>query len=117
MLKQLIQEGEEFKKTLRKDADSIFKYVKHTEFENWKRKSLLTLQMHFPTSNQISDFEKIIGCSTSYDLETMIAILKAFDEVQQPKVKRNYTDQLDNIFRKFPKICNQLKGVIMGEQQ
>lgn len=107
MIKELVKNGNLFKSHVK--STDYGSYIDHPQFDDWKRKSLMFLQMNYPGHPQTVDFEKNIDDDTPYNLSKLVAILKAFDEIKQPLNQINYLEELENIFRNFFKISNQLR--------
>ena len=106
-LEDLINEGNNFKAYVKKwDWGS---YIDHPDYSNWKRKSLMFLQTNFPNHPQTKNYEENISSDQPSDLASFIAILNAFNEIEQPSTSKNDIQNLENIFYSFQKISNQLK--------
>ncbi len=108
MLKELIKEGAIFEGQ-KKHADMFGDYIAGQQFEDWKSKSLLFLENNFPNNSQTTTFKNISGKEEVYAYRQMLSILKAFDIVEKPKENIDANLILENIFRKFQRISNQLK--------
>ncbi|MCL2440967.1 MAG: hypothetical protein FWD14_04450 [Treponema sp.] len=79
MLKNLIEKGEVFK-NFKFSADFLPDYIDNPDYQNWKRGALMFLQVNYPKNSQTEDFNALRDSDKFHDYETMMAILRAFEE-------------------------------------
>lgn len=88
-----------------------FTYVPSSEFQRWKRLSLLFLQTHYPNHPQTNDFESIVKHSDSSvsECNKLASILLAFDAIQpSSNTEIDYKATLEQVFGKFHIVARQL---------
>lgn len=79
------------------------------EYDQWKRKSLMFLQMTYPQHPQVQTFEQLVaGYNQSNHCRACISILMAFRDIQPKMNSVDYNRILTDIFERFHIVSRQL---------
>lgn len=86
-------------------------YVDNEKSSDWASLSLMFLQEHYPQHPQVSRFELYVrkGDNSLSSHNTMLGILKAFNEIRPVAQKVNFEKILNSLFEGFHSCTKQLK--------
>lgn len=108
-LEELIEKGIAIQKNTY--SNDWGEYVDAENFSDWGSLSLMFLQEHYPQHPQVGRFELYVkkGDSSLYSHNTMLGILKAFNEIRPVAQKVNFKKILTSLFEGFHSCAKQLK--------
>lgn len=108
VLDDLIKQGEMLVASAK--SGSFGTFVNASEYEQWKRSSLMYLQQEYPNNPQTKDFEsKIDYGPTPKSCKIFIGILYAFLSFPPRVMNTDYDGILSNLFEKFNAIVRQIQ--------
>lgn len=108
MLEGLIQEGTIFE-SQQSSSEFGSNYISGQAYSDWVKKSLMYLQNTHPNHPQTESFKSKSSEDDIYAYRDMLAILKAFNSIPRPKDRIDAIAVLENIFKKFQRVSNQLR--------
>lgn len=111
-LEELIAEGESFLTRMSRSDFGTYVYgYESKHYKEWATKALMFLQLHYPSNSQTERFALWVNRNYKSDeeCEQLIAILKAFLEINPKTSSIDYVETLEGIFERFHICARQLK--------